>query len=142
MSNPSGGAKRRILVAVAGALLVSAGLAVWWAVQRFPASFLGPVHTFGIDKPPPFLTDRLAVEKASEAMALDGLDPVDWQPREERRTTAPDGTPDVYLLRNSRNTNSGVVFFVDRTRKAAIPERGVQVELTADRVTCQVAQPK
>jgi hypothetical protein len=97
---------------------------------------VGPMHSFQLDATRPFLSDTLAVEKAKEALALDGYDLAEWRPREDRRGTAPDGTPDVYLARNT-NPNMGSIAFELRSG-ATQPHIYVAIELTGDRVQCQV----
>src|SRR4051812_44145544 len=56
-----------------------------------------PIHVFQLTDPPPYLTDQLALEKAREAMQLDGFNADAWTPTPlARRTLGPDGTPDQY----------------------------------------------
>jgi hypothetical protein len=142
MSQPAKRANRRVLVAGLVTLPLVVVAAVWWWEQKLQNAYHGPVHAFRVENPPPFLTDALAVEKASEALALDGFDLSDWGPQEDRRTSAPDGTTDVYLARNGNNPNSGYLSFVDRSGRAKTPGRIVHAELSGGRLTCQVVHPK
>jgi hypothetical protein len=128
--------------AFALALLACAALTPWWIANRFQAAFVGPVHTFEITNPPPFLTDDLAVKTARDALELDGFNVRDWRPREDRRTVAPDGTRDEYLSRNGINPNHGSVTFVDESGATHPPVRFVHVELIGSRLSCQVVRPK
>jgi hypothetical protein len=84
------------------ALPLFAAGAVWWASRTIQNALVGPLHTFQLASAPTFLTDALAVEKAKEALALDGYDLTRWNPREDRRSTAPDGP----LRSTSRETGS------------------------------------
>ena len=134
--------RRLTWLVVAATLPLGLLLALRWAEQRWRAGFLGPSQAFTLDASPPFLTDALAVEKARETLALNGYDLTAWKPREDRRTHAPDGSADVYLVRNSIDPNVGSVIFVDETRRATNPGRSVDVELVGNRLTCQVVYPK
>jgi hypothetical protein len=103
----------------------------------------GPVHAYQLQPIPRFLTDDVAVEKARHALALDGFDAFVWQPSKDDRTKAPDGTPDVYLVRNSLNPNDGWIMFRDTTRKDdPKATRIVTVELKGDRLDCVVVRPE
>src|SRR5262249_22390735 len=131
-----------LLVAGVLAIPLIALAAIQWVGQRIQDSLAGPMHSFQLDATPPSLSDALAVEKAKQALALDGYDLAVWQPREDRRSTAPDSTPDVYLARNADNPNSGYVVFVCRSPNGTPAARCVNIELTGDRVTCQGIHPK
>jgi hypothetical protein len=111
-------------------------------IDRINRSRIGPLHSFRLDTRPPFLTDDLAVAKAREALAVDGYDLADWLPHEDRRTKAPDGSPDLYLARNGINPNSGYIMFVDGSKQARNPSRIVEVELKGDHIECHVVIPK
>ena len=60
----------------------------------------GNVHTFLLENPPSYLTEELALEKAREALALDGHTG-EWQPSTMDQGTrrAPDGKRDRFLIR-------------------------------------------
>jgi hypothetical protein len=98
----------------------------------------GPMHVFKLASTPAFLTDEIALSKAREALSLDGYDTSAWQPGEDDRSKAPDGTPDRYLVRNTLDPNRGSIRFLDKR----VDSRYVQVELKGDRVHCQVIIPK
>lgn len=98
----------------------------------------GPLHTFRLRDQPDFLSDETALECASLAMSLDGLERAEWKPSEDDRTEAPDGTPDRYLVRNALDPNRGFVQFV-RPDGAT---RQVFVQFQDGRVECQVWRPK
>jgi hypothetical protein len=93
--------------------------------------------TVTLDRRPQFLSDALAIEKAKEAMHRAGYD-ARWEPLGEGRTVAPDGTRDVYLLRNALNPNLGTISFLDEGNRKRI----VQIELDGDRLTCEVIMPR
>ncbi|AMV28872.1 hypothetical protein VT84_31050 [Gemmata sp. SH-PL17] len=134
--------RRAILVSAILVLPLFVVGAAWWVSRTIQSSLLGPVHTFQIANSPPYLTDVLAVEKAKEALALDGYDLSRWAPREDRRSTAPDGTPDIYLARNGINPDNGYVVFERKEGEPSAPRPSVTVELRGNQMTCQVCQPK
>jgi hypothetical protein len=115
----------------------------WYCTDYYPKqnTVVGPVHTFQLNAEPPFLSDALAVEKAKESLALDGYDLASWQLREDRRSTAPDGTPDVYLLRNGKNLNLGEIVFLPRNGDS-LPRISVAIEFTEGQMKCQVSCAK
>ena len=67
------------------------------------------------------------------------MDPADWNPLEDRRSKAPDGTPDRYLARSTRDQKRG---YVTSVRDRDDSTRRVAVELRGDRVHCQVYASK
>lgn len=115
----------------------------WYCLVEHPRrnTAVGPVRTFQLNADAPSLSDALAVEKAKEALTLDGYDFANWQLREDRRSTAPDGTRDVYLLRNGDTPNRGEIGFVPRNGDI-LPRVTVAVELAAGQVKCQVSCAK
>jgi hypothetical protein len=135
---------RRSLV-IAGVLTVPLFyLFAWWfCTEYYPRrnTIVGPVHTFPLNTPRPFLSEATAVEKAKESLALDGYDLANWQLREDRRSAAPDGTPDVYLLRNGKNLNLGEIVFLPRNGDS-LPHISVAIEFTEGHVKCQVSCAK
>jgi hypothetical protein len=118
------------------AILVAVGAA--WRVTAFERSRIGPRHQFAVSEPSAFLTEALALAKAREVLALDGLDPSEWQAHPDDRTAAPDGRRDEYLSRNSLNPNRGSVQF--RGPKDQV--RFVSVELAGGQVVCQSSRGK
>lgn len=110
----------------------------WYCVVYYPRknTIVGPVHTFPLNPAPQFLSDTLAVEKAKEAITRDGYDLAEWRPREDRRGTAPDGTPDVYLSRNADPKLGSIIF--ERQDGKYLPRILVNVELIGNEVQCQV----
>jgi hypothetical protein len=61
---------------------------------------IGPKHSFPLGEQPALLSETLALDKAREVLALEGFDPTLWQPCEDARTFAPDGTADRCFLRS------------------------------------------
>jgi hypothetical protein len=110
------------------AVLLSVG-AVRLGLYLFRRGLTGPRHEFVLPDPPAFLTESLALGVARETLALDGLDPTEWQPQSDGRATA----PDKFLERDERNPNLGWVTF--RGPRGQV--RFVSVELTHDRIVCQ-----
>jgi hypothetical protein len=134
---------RRCLV-VAGVLIVPFFFAFswWYCLSYYPRknTIIGPVHTFPLDPAQPFLRDTLAVEKAKEAIALDGYDLAQWCPREYRGETGPDGTPDVYLRRNANPKLGDIIFKLQSGE--SLPQIRVDIEFTGDQVRCRVSYIK
>ncbi len=130
---------------VAGVLLVPLMFAFswWYCTGYYPRknTVIGPVHAFTLDPVPAFLSDTLAGEKATEAIARDGHDPTQWHPRENRRGTAPDGTRDVYFHRNGEYHDLGEIEFVQRNGDS-LPRISVAVELSGNQVRCRVSYMK
>jgi hypothetical protein len=103
---------------------------------------IGQPHRFQLKTAPPFLSEALAVEKAKEAIALEGYDLGYWKLREKRRTTAPDGTPDVFFVR--RTHEDGDITFEyqgDADKPPKIPPT-VSVALRGYEVSCHVLLPR
>lgn len=120
-----------ILVAII-LLLWGHGLVLW--LER--KASLSPERVFYLKEKPPFLTEALALEKARESLALDGLDVSLFEPEKDDRSKAPDGRPDQYLLRNTINDNDGSIMFRSKTDRHL--DRTVDIELKENIVTCQV----
>ncbi len=120
----------------AAILLISAPA----AIDRWVADASSePARTYRISKEIPYLTDNIALHFATKLMNDEGN--VDgWLPLEDRRTKSPDGTPDVYVARNSINPNRGYICF----RRAGDGQLQVQMEYDSDTHTieCQLWYPK
>jgi len=128
---------RKIVIATAGviALLSIVGYFSFWYYFCKPS--YGPNHVFILPEAPKFLTEDLALTKAQEAMAMDGHKIPPWRPYEDKRTFAPDGRPDMYLLRSRTNEpNRGHIMFV--TEKDS---KYVELELRGKVLACRVATP-
>ena len=91
---------------------------------------------------PPFLSEQLALDKATESLSKVALDWLAWQPIQNRpksSTFAPDGRPDVFLQRfNRTNANQGLLQFENPT---AIGVWTITVSLEGYRVICSVSPP-
>jgi len=120
----------RIWVPLVAVLLVV--VAVWLGLSAFERALAGPRHEFALADRPAFLTEQVALAKAREALALDGLDPTEWQAHPDERTTAPDGSRDEYLSRNGLNPNQGSLAF-----RGPGGQRFLSVELAGDRIICE-----
>lgn len=120
------------LVLLSVILLVGVALKVG-QLRYASQNHIGDLHTFRLSESPKFLTEDLALAKASEAMALDGFDNLTWRPVSESNSTAPDGKRDQYLRRGDSTPNSGFLTF---TNGEARP-RWVYVELNGTRLTCR-----
>jgi hypothetical protein len=126
----------RIWVPVFAALVGVAWVVL--SVAAFHRGLVGPPREFTLADRPLFLTEQLALVKARATLALDGLDPADWQAYPDDRTAAPDGRRDEYLSRDGLSPNLGSVMF--RGPRGQI--RFVSVELAGDRVICQSSRGK
>jgi len=111
---------------------------VGFTANRLLALKMGAVHTFTLPAPPRFLTDALALTKARQAMDVEGYDQ-QWKPTEAGKTSDVDGKPDKYLVRSGPGANAGTIQFTDSRHPKN--SRIVHVELTANRVECQVQAP-
>jgi hypothetical protein len=86
----------------------------------------------------PFLTENLAVAKAWETLAADGYKTNEWRlqewhnPSPALQQKAPDGTVEIFLLRNPVETISGTISFT----KPGEHFREYRIRLEGNRVTC------
>jgi hypothetical protein len=97
-----------------------------------------------LSESPSFLSEELALEKAKLALRLDGYEIDRWMVEEEKRTEAPDGTPDRFLLRNHGNPNRGDFTFTnqDELKRQRVVQRLVIVEIRDRTVVCIIVRPK
>jgi len=124
---------KRTIILLAVVLLLLAGVAaVPFLIQRSVQSRIRPQHVFQLSERPAFLTEELALAKARETLARDGLDASVWQLQRDGRTIAPDGRMDEFGARNTIDSNR-VVFAFTR----AAQTRFVSVELAGSQVICQ-----
>jgi hypothetical protein len=114
-----------------GVALALLGASLFWFHPRGPG---GSLHVFHISETQTFLTEEIALDKAGEALAMEGLSTALWKPYEYKRTAAPDGKPDRYLLRY--DGKSGAVMFVNATNQMA--SCSVEIQLEGNRLTCRV----
>jgi hypothetical protein len=132
------------LIAIGVLIAAAVGLMVWVGpgiLNRWiDTAWSEPPRTYRVTEDMPFLTDDIALRFATRLMSDEGKRD-DWQPREDRRTTSPEGRPDVYLARNSINPNRGYVCF---GRAGGDGQLMVQMEYDADARTieCQLWYPK
>ena len=91
---------------------------------------------------PAFLTESLALAKASESLIRASGNSLLWRPEEcPNPSKAPDGTQDRYLFRYDRaNSNVGLITF--STAEPTNGTRVVYVQLTDQTVYCTVSEPK
>jgi len=131
---------RRVFLMLLVLLVLVVGLPItfFYLVDRNLRAGIGPNHTFRLAERPTFLTEELALAKAREALDLDGLGAADWTLNEERRTAAPNGRTDEFMVRNEHNPDRGVFRFQRGPRDS----RFVSVELHGDEVVCQTYQGK
>jgi len=133
--------KSRTIIFVGVGLLLAAAvavLAVLYLVPRSVQSRIGPPHTFELSEPPRFLTEELALARAREALGRDGYNVATWQPWPSGRTTAPDGSKDEFVIRNTDTPNRVVIMFTN----GLAPFRFVSVELDGSRVVCRTSIAK
>jgi len=112
-------------------------LATDWGVPMGPRGF-----TYQLPGAPTFLTEQLALDKAKESLAQVVRDPNAWTPvpiADRKVRTAPDGTPDVHLIRfTPTNPNAGTILFTsaqhpDKWWTVMLDLRGAQLGCTVSR---------
>ena len=135
-------AKTGLLVGVPVAFIGGFIILNGWVNRWVKDSRSGAPHTYRVQPVPPFLSEDLAVAKARQSLARDGYDLSVWKPSRDNRSHAPDGTPDVYLVRNTLNPNDGSIVFVDTSSRDQNPSRIVSVGLKGDQLECTVVTPK
>jgi hypothetical protein len=125
--------KKVFLVMTALAALTAVAATLFsYQLARTMARRHGPPHVFNLSANPEFLVEQIAIEKAAEALALDGLGS-DFQPIPDSRSSAPDGVPDQYLVRNTLNPNMGDLAFSNTVGARFF----VTVELQDRKLTCR-----
>ena len=129
--------RRRRLRLVAS--LTPPSLLVWLAIQlpecsnRRPDQRHGPLHTLGSPSDPNGLTEELALKCAVRAMIEDGFSTNEWSPLPDGRSTAPNGKPDRFLVRNVHNPNRGVAAFPTND----FPVFNVQLERSGNEIAAR-----
>ena len=126
---------RTIGFALAGIAAIFVGAVVWfsYALEKALEKRNGPEHVFVITAQSEFLEEAVALEKAHQALLLDGFTNGAWQPAKDGRTAAPDGRPDLYLARNSIYPLRGYLIFTNGGGAEAI----VQLSLEGTNLICQ-----
>lgn len=126
---------RTIGLVLVGIAAVFMGAVVWfsYALERSLEKRNGPKHVFVLAGQPQFLDEAVALEKARQTLLLDGLTNVAWQPAQNGRTAAPDGRPDIYLVRNSVYPIRGHLIFTNGAGAEAV----VQLSLEGTNLCCQ-----
>jgi hypothetical protein len=128
-----------VVSAAVGAIVFLVASVPSWVNEWIINNRRGPAHVFELDPPPKFLADGVAVDKARESLALDGLNAEEWAPVEDGRTMSPEGEGDRWLCRNALNPNVGFVQFRHREQTS---QRIVHMELAAGQLTTYVWLPK
>jgi hypothetical protein len=97
------------------------------------------VYYFPLDKEPPLLSEKLAIEKARIVLTNEGYDAKLWQltRADDPPSEAPDGTPDKFFYHFKRpqggSANQGRVHFTDGKEF-----RRVQVSLENGWIVCRL----
>jgi hypothetical protein len=129
---------------LAGGIALLCAIALTWALtgRDWASRDTSQGFTYRLPGTPPFLTESLALAKASESLARAAGDSLLWRPEEcLTPTKAPDGTPDVYLVRYSpTNTNVGVITFATSERNNETWVANVQ--LSGNTVYCTLSRSK
>ncbi len=104
---------------VAGLAVLCVSALIWGlaATDRSGRSVIGRPFNYQLPAAPPFLSERLALEKAKESLLMVVTDPNTWQPLNKpakNGTFAPDGTRDLYFFR--LNSNNGLFLFESTQR--------------------------
>jgi hypothetical protein len=100
--------------------------------------------TYYLPDTPPFLSEQLALATAQQALSQVVPDRTTWTPIENvffKASVAPDGTPDVSLIRDVRtNANAGSILFesTQHTNKVW----AVNVQLQGNRLSCTVSRAR
>ena len=142
-SVPVPGGMRRLWLA--GPLVVLCA-AVGWALLTADRSERHVSRGFSYQLPgaPPFLAEQLALAKAQEALSQVVRDPTVWTPietRDRKGGTAPDGTRDVYLIRDTpTNPSAGLILFDSTVHTNTV--WAVDVQLQANRLWCTVSRAR
>ncbi len=126
-----------ILVLLLVVVIVAFG---YWCNYFIAASSIGPLHRSTLKEMPEFLTDELALTKAREALIAEGYDLSIWKAEEQRRSSSPNGTADVYLVRNI-DPNQGWIEFRNFRGSRGYNHRVVQVKLTDHGLECRIIKP-
>lgn len=100
--------------------------------------FVCPSDLYPLSEAPRFLTEELAIAKGAEALARNGFGTNAWTLVPDRRSIAPNGRADEYLVRNARNPNRGMLTF----RNGVGSQRLVQLELEGVQLRATVVIPK
>ena len=110
--------RRRLLIIATFAVALVAAIASGgrWEIKHLANAVVeyryGPTHRFPLKAAgSTFLTDSRALSLAREVMSADGYLPSEWEPIEDRRTKAPDGSADIYIARNGLEPNGGFITF-------------------------------
>jgi hypothetical protein len=139
-------ARRSKIIAVVSLAAILAMVIGFVAVDRSINASLqarrGPVHRFPLKSGEAFLTDSYGTELARQAMILDGYSTAQWQPVEDRRSTAPDGQKDIYIARNLDDPLRGTITFQATDPHAPERYRYVVLEMTKNEVSAQVDKGK
>lgn len=144
-----------ILIGSLAACLFLIGISakLYWhhlAVQKH----VGSPHIFHLSEKAHGLTEELALEKAREALKLDGDDPASWQPIADPQSylakrgyafasafgpsTARESRTDEFLSRETRRPDCGIVIFLNDSGAV----RFVRVGLSGSSVLCQCSAGK
>ena len=100
--------------------------------------------TYTLPGAPWFLTEDIALDKATKSISYAGLNTNEWKVTRtpaKQQTRAPDGSTDVFLLRyETANPNAGLlVFECADTNQPAV---SVHVQLYFQQVTCSFSIPR
>lgn len=123
----------------AAAILVLALAIIPHAFDRaLKKRFAGPERVFILSERPAHLTEQLAIAKCQETLTQEGLDTNAWKLIRDGRTSAPDGTTDLYFARNTKDANQGSFTVQNETGT----RRFVHVQLVGDQIKSCVVIPK
>jgi hypothetical protein len=125
-------------ILVGTALILLGVAALPYLAHRHVQSRISPEHVFELLESPTFLTEEMALVKARDTLAREGINPAIWQLQPDGRTSAPDGRIDEFPARNTINSNRMVFAFTNGVAST----RFVSVELAGSRVICQISLGK
>jgi len=128
-----------LLLPICGVAAIGMLLAKVWDGQK--TAYEQTWHEYRLPAKPAFLSESLAFAQAQETLWRLGYDPAAWSPIENpsrKQTSAPDGTPHVYLTRF--RTNTGLICFSNPQDDRSTLT--VSIHLQGDRLSCSVVKEK
>lgn len=127
-------------------LLIPIFLGAIWLAHIFSVHTSGAVCVIHIplEKVEPALTEDLALLSSNEAMRRAGLDLSEFELVPNPLNTAPSGAGDKVFSRNSINSNSGYVMYINKSARygRGVREWFVNLELRNNEVICEVSPAK
>lgn len=93
-------------------------------------------HAGSLEKPAMHLERHVALRMARQALEKQGCDLHHGIPVEDGRTKAPDGRPDVYVVKNADTPNRGAIWFRNESEQRSLC---VNVSLEGRTIACLIS---